>query len=336
MNVSNASTVKENDLFEGTTTIVIYVCIGTVGIMGNSFVIFVFTKSSNMMKKMVNILLINQSAVDLVASLCLMTIGHVKSGKPIVATFSGVAADLYCRIIGPRTFIWGFATCSTWNLVFINVERFISVSFPVWHKTSFNKRHTIVVICFVWIFGLLFNFCTTFFTSKYSDGKCLLASEWATEELAILGSAATFSVHFILPVLIMILCYIVIIYVLMQRNKVGSSSNTSSSGQEKIGKNVFKTLALVSLTFIICWAPNTIVFALFVTKLNIKIITTPFYHFTVYLVFINCCLNPFIYAAQYKDFQRQMKKLLCRTTSEDNVTSATSAWLFLTAQHHLS
>ncbi len=285
------------------------------------------------MKRMVNILLINQSAVDLVASLCLMTIGHVKSVEPVIATFSGFAADLHCRIIGPRTFVWGFATCSTWNLVFINIERLISVSFPVWHKTSLNKRHTIGVIYFVWIFGILFNFCTTFFTSKYSDGKCLLASEWATEELAILGSAATFSVLFFLPALIMIFCYIVIIYVLMQRNEVGSSSNTSSSGQEKIEKNVFKTLALVSLTFVICWAPNTIVYALFVAKVNVKIITTPFYHFTVYLVFLNCCLNPFIYAAQYRDFQKQMKKLLCRTTSDDHVTSVTSTWMFLTAHH---
>ena len=320
MNVSNASTVKQNALFEGGSTIAIYVCIGTVGMAGNGFVIFVFVKSSNMMKKMVNILLINQSAIDLVASLCLVTIGYVRSSAS--SLFSGVAADFFCRILGSRLFVWAFATCSTWNLVIINMERYISVSFPVWHKTSLNKRHTIAAICFAWTFGLLFNFATTIFSSEYSNGKCYVSSLWSSKELSILGSMASFMVQFILPIIIMMFCYIVIIKVLRQKLQVGAAmGNINPAGQDKMGKNVLKTLALVSLTFIICWAPNTVVFALYITGFDTMLFSTDFYDFTVYLVFLNCCLNPFIYAAQYKDFQNQMKKICGRTTSAENISS---------------
>ena len=222
MNMSDPSTVKQNALFEGGSTIGIYLCIGIVGMAGNGFVIFIFIKSSNMMKRMVNILLMNQSAIDLVASVCLVTISYITSSGAS-SRFSGVAADLFCRIIGSRLFVWAFATCSTWNLVIINMERYISVSFPVWHKTSLNKRHAIAAIFLSWTFGLLFNFATIFFTSKYSNGKCYVASWWPSKELSILGSVASFMVQFILPIIVMMFCYIGIIKVLRQKNSSWSS-----------------------------------------------------------------------------------------------------------------
>ncbi len=327
MNVSNASGVKENDLFEGTTIIVIYICIGTVGIMGNSFVIYVFTKSSHMMKKMVNILLINQSVIALAASFSLVTVGHVKHGGEVIATFSGVAADLYCKLIGSTFIIWGLATCSTWNLVFINIERFIGVSFPVWHKTSLSKRHIVGVICFVWIFNLIFVFFTVALTSSHSNGTCLIATEWLTNELSIFGSVISFLVQFVLPVTIMIFCYIVIIKILRQKVKVGNFvSHTQDSGQDKKEKNVLKTLALVSVTFIVCWTPNLAIYYLHLAKIiDMTLISESFFHTTVVLVFLNFCLNPFIYAAQYKDFQKQMKKLCGRAASVDSATTGTSS-----------
>ncbi len=327
MNATNASTVTENDLFEGTTTIVIYVCIGTVGVVGNSFVIFVFTKSANMRKKMVNILLINQSATDLAASISLVTIGHVKFGGQVIATFSGVAADLYCKLIGSTAVVWGLASCSTWNLVFINIERFIGVSFPVWHKTSLSKRHIVGVICFVWIFNLTFVFFTVVLTSSHSNGTCLFASEWLTNELSIFGSVISFLVQFLLPVITIIFCYIVIVKVLRQKGKVGNFvGHMQDSGQDKIERNVLKTLALVSVTFIVCWTPNLTVYYLHVAKIiDMTLISESFYHTTVVLVFLNFCLNPFIYAAQYKDFQKQMTKLCGRAASVDSVTTGTSS-----------
>ncbi len=323
-NASNTSAVRENVLYEGTSTIVIYVCIGTVGILGNALVICVLTRSATLRKNIVNILLINQSALDLAASVCLVTMGY-NTVEPVIVTFSGFGADLYCRIIGSKAILWGFATCSTWNLVTINLERYISVSFPVWHKTSLWKRHVAAVISFVWIFGLLFTFCTVVLTSKYSNNTCLSVSEHASKELSILSSVSSLLCQFVFPIAIMIFCHINIIGVVRQKAKIGIVTRSSNNpNQDQRWRNILKTLALVSLTFIICWSPNTVVYALFLTKLNVTLITTPFYHFTVYLVYLNCCFNPLIYAAQYKDFQREMKKLCCGTPSTDNVTTGTS------------
>jgi len=35
-----------------------------------------------------------------------------------------------------------------------------------------------------------------------------------------------------------------------------------------------------------------------------------FYHFTVVLVFTNSCVNPFIYAAKYHEFQQGVRRMI--------------------------
>ena len=86
----------------------------------------------------------------------------------------------------------------------------------------------------------------------------------------------------------------------------------------KAQKNVLKTLAMVFSAFVLCWICNQIYFLLF----NFGYIPVDialenwFYHLTVYAAFINCMINPWIYAAQYREFQRQARHLFCRWNSK--------------------
>ena len=41
-----------------------------------------------------------------------------------------------------------------------------------------------------------------------------------------------------------------------------------------------------------------------------------FYHFTVVLVFTNSCINPFIYAAKYGEFQHGVRRLISKRNRE--------------------
>jgi len=41
-----------------------------------------------------------------------------------------------------------------------------------------------------------------------------------------------------------------------------------------------------------------------------------FYHFTVVLVFSNSCINPLIYAAKYREFQRGVRRLIAHITGK--------------------
>jgi len=39
-----------------------------------------------------------------------------------------------------------------------------------------------------------------------------------------------------------------------------------------------------------------------------------FYHFSAALVFANSCINPFIYAAKYGEFQNGVRRMIARLT----------------------
>jgi len=47
-----------------------------------------------------------------------------------------------------------------------------------------------------------------------------------------------------------------------------------------------------------------------------------FYHLTVVMVFTNSCINPFIYAAKYRDFQHGVRRLAsCLGRQPDQIQS---------------
>jgi len=77
-------------------------------------------------------------------------------------------------------------------------------------------------------------------------------------------------------------------------------------------RNIIKTLILVAIGFVVCWSWSQLYF--FITNLGL---VTPnyagaYYRFSVIMVFINTCINPVIYCAQYKLFQQGCKFVFCR------------------------
>ena len=100
------------------------------------------------------------------------------------------------------------------------------------------------------------------------------------------------------------------------------SSNHGPHTMMRAQKNLLKTLVLVSSSFVVCWSWNALFFL--VANLGYRVVYGHFYHFTVVMVFLNSCVNPFIYICQYREFQRGLKKLLGRETSVTQVVHAGS------------
>lgn len=93
-------------------------------------------------------------------------------------------------------------------------------------------------------------------------------------------------------------------------SSVAERNAKSSAKLNEASVNVLKTMALLSVAYCLCTAPNGIWFLLYEFKVTTSIQTT-FYHFTVIAMFCNCCINPFLYSFNYREFQSAAKALLC-------------------------
>ena len=93
----------------------------------------------------------------------------------------------------------------------------------------------------------------------------------------------------------------------------------------KAAGNVIKTMFTISIVFVLCWLANTIYVILYTAGDDIKL-SGPTYSFTVYAVFGNVIINPFIYSVQYAPFKTQIKKLFCnRNSNGDRVDTISSS-----------
>ena len=69
---TNITEENTSNTGENPVTIAIFVCLGLIGCLGNGFVLFIFCSSEKLRQSIVNIYLINQSAIDLMASLMII------------------------------------------------------------------------------------------------------------------------------------------------------------------------------------------------------------------------------------------------------------------------
>ena len=78
-------------------------------------------------------------------------------------------------------------------------------------------------------------------------------------------------------------------------------------------RNTIKTLLIVGCGFIICWTQNQVSYLLYNLGYPLDFNGT-YFQYTVLMGFLNCTVNPFIYLAQYKDYQIALKLFLrCNT-----------------------
>ena len=109
----------------------------------------------------------------------------------------------------------------------------------------------------------------------------------------------------------MLFCY-TRIAIVIGAGMSGPSETTTERDEkmEKVKVNTIKTLVMVNVCFVLCWSTNVVIAMSFNLGQPLVPYTSDIYHFSVAMVFANSCLNPFIYALKYQQFQQQAKKLI--------------------------
>ena len=313
------------------------------------FVVFYYDKR---LQKPSNYYMIALAIAD-----CLLSVVSM----PVWTMFSTIqywpTSQLLCDIWNVLDHVLTFVSIHI--IVFISVERYRSIKYPLEHMTTMTGKRIIFWLTFIWIVNIIF-WTFYIFITQYIYGKernPLDCTVYYTTERALVVTHGI--VFFMTPVLITAIVY-TLIYRIAKKSGVGRTasktaskrsatfepnssfadiqtaySNSTSvvsniseiSGYETLRtptsksikntvktdekeRKALKTIALLLVTFAICWLPfgvYDIVEGLFPGSLNLTTLIV-FY----WMGYANSMINPLCYAAGNPQFRESLRKLFTR------------------------
>ena len=318
----NVSELEDNIRIANEYHKIAYAFTASLGIFGNLMVICVIAKSSAMRRAYTNIFILNQSGIDFVTSIFILV--STTTRKPVETNLSGITGELYCRLWLTDLPLWSLLVSSSYTLMALTFERYMSIVHPILHHNAFTMTKTLLLAGVAWMPGFALNLCFTLPTTRVIDGRCYVSAIFVNESWKKVAGVALFVFQYLIPTVCFVSCYSRIFICLRSRvaDEAQQSGNAAAVQKARARRNVLKTLVIVVVCYIACNSWNQFTFLAFNFGGHLDY-TSNFYHFTVIAMFANCCINPFIYAFQYERYQKELRKLFCKGT--EGVATVTPA-----------
>ncbi len=178
----------------------------------------------------------------------------------------------------------------------------------------------------------------SFFFLQVIDGKCFLT--YTSENVGKILGVVVVSIQYIIPLIVILICYGRIIYMLSKKLDLSSSNLNEGSGEIEIRqrkmyvlakRNTLKTLIIVAVCFLACWTQNQVQYFMYLIGFEVNW-NSAYFKFGWTIIFVNCTVNPFVYLFLYKDFQTALQELFgCSNRDPGPVSRSTSVSTVSTA-----
>ena len=298
--------------------VVCYSLILVIGVLGNTTVILVIRKSGNSAKYRFrdvpfNVYLMALAIVDLILSIICLPV-YIMSTNAFPHP-TGVGGKVFCKLITGNLPQFWMAGVSIYLLVAISFERYAAISKPFKARLGTTTK-IYVYIGLAWFFGFAREL-PVLVGITYTDKNAQVGTScyyWPKQLPSIFIFTCLFISQYILPAVIFFINF----YRIKKRlNRLDSTLKTALGDERqriKIIKSKQRTIRIVFIvlvTFLICWTPNNIMYLLFQYG-NVPSVEwhSDVYQFGIILGFSSCCLNPFLYAFQSKQFRIHCWKVL--------------------------
>ena len=268
-----------------------------INAFGNSLVIVIIKRSRS--RNAMNFLLLNLAVADLMVG---VSMAPVFIFERSFTHPPGMIGHFLCKFVTSGIFTWVGALCSIFSLVLIAVERYFAIMKPLSlrHKLSIAKLRLFVPAC--WVVSVAFN--VPQFTAEYFDETL----QTCLQQLPPYYSVLWLVLSAILPGGFMTVLYSRVIYQLWF--KTSDRKNVTLQAVRRSRKKVTKTMLTLSAVYILCWFPDGIIYVL----ANYMPSQFPYrgaaHIASIFLAVLNSSVNPIVYAFQFKEFRRELGKLM--------------------------
>ncbi|XP_068670008.1 D(1) dopamine receptor-like [Montipora foliosa] len=248
-----------------------------------------------------------------------------------VSDFLYASASLPFRILSNVTIIQDVWICKTWiwvdmacaaasiaNLVVISVDRHLKITKPFVYRRKMTNLRSVLAIGGVWLYAATLS-TLSIIAWPGARGVRLSAYGLCTNTNKTFYTVVNI-VAFLFPLTVLVTCYSMILRTVwiqfkrMQHMTANFSSNEDRHTRKSVRREfkVTKTIAIVLLTFTLCWTPFFIVFTIqqYDTSIVRHIPEVLFYLIVMILPNLNSTLNPMIYAYFNTEFRIAFKKIV--------------------------
>ena len=288
------------------SAMVLQVTFGLLGMFLNFMLLYAHKKDPcKLLRSSSSPFIVNIAVVDFLAS-CALTVNPFLYFNLHVSTFIGQTLSLLYVTIA------FFQSISFTLFLFLSVERFFSVAFPLWHRVQITTRVTRYWLTAIWLFhltydGILHVLFIYFYTFR-THTLCKLSFMWAT---FLLTQTMYFASYISLR---------------RQRNALYKRQDLNQASIRMIKirleseNNFLTTIAIVCFVLAFTLLPMLTIAFVFVmlsaeewTSENLLKQPVTFWAFTI--MTLNFSVNGLIYLWRMKKYRRTFKKLYCKCLS---------------------
>ncbi|XP_067289971.1 trace amine-associated receptor 13c-like [Pseudorasbora parva] len=281
----------------GAEYIIVYIFISTISVFTVflNLLVIISIAHFKQLHTPTNVLIFSLAVADLIVGLILMPVQGIKLIEP--CWYFG---EIFCLIF---PFIFYVVTAaSLGNLIIISLERYIAVNDPLRYPSRVNINRAVFSIVVNWVFSCIYSFFLLYESLFYSEknykciGECILFIKLEYIITDVLVTLVT-------PCCLIISLYLKICFI---AHKQAKHINSLTDKKAKSEKKAAKTLGIVVTVYLLCWIPYFIAALILGQDTGDSFVINLMY----WILCMNSCMNPLIYAMFYKWFRISTKYIL--------------------------
>ena len=290
-------------------------CVNLMGsFFGNIFIVIIVYKHRDL-RKTINYFIVNMAVSDLIFPLIVIPVNVI--GLAIESwhwRVSGILGSIFCKLFHFSSAVT--LHVSTQSLVWIAIDRFVAVVFPIKLGLISPEIRTTAIVS-TWIFASLFNSPSLIIADVVvhdtKNAFCIISGY--NPGISAVISLAQFSLLFVAPLVVITVLYSAIAVSLKRHNR--SLTDTAQNLQrqtEKKRRQAIRMAVIIVALFYVCVIPSTLLY--FAPYWSLSCTSQRlFFSLASFAFSLSSMVNPIICLSFVESYRRGLRNILCPCTN---------------------